>query len=235
MQAAAKRARPSSSDTEHEPPQAKARLMPPPPPRPPSRALACTPRHKQRQTEAVKVLNLFNTDEYTIHLSEHSPSNLLHIWLQREQDTCLFSVRLVGNVDHPDQHVGIGLADLLSHSLWAKISYDHKDDMQTCDWTARGAVHVVVPVTTSPAAVRKVVEALYSGSIDLGDDAEEILLLASAMQVVQCGGCAVLCCSAALMSRLLLDECSLCRQSPLQQKIASSTAQLWREVTAILS
>ena len=220
MQAAAKRARPSSSDTEHEPPQAKARLMPPPPPRPPSRALACTPRHKQRQTEAVKVLNLFNTDEYTIHLAEHSPSNLLHIWLQREQDICLFSVRLVGDVDHPDQHVGIGLADLLSHSLWAKISYDHKDDMQTCDWTARGAVHVVVPVTTSPAAIRKVVQALYSGKIDLGDDAEEILLLASAMQVIQQGCCAVLCCAvlccAALMLRLFLDECSICRQSPLQ-------------------
>ncbi|DBA85351.1 TPA: hypothetical protein ACH3X2_006032 [Trebouxia sp. C0005] len=182
-QAAAKRARPSSSDTEHEPPQARPRLMPPPPPRLPSQAVARPPRHKQRQTEAVKVLNLFNTDEYTIHLAEHSPSNLLHIWLQREQDTCLFSVRLVGDVDHPHQHVGIGLADLLSHSLWAKISYDHKDDMQTCDWTAGGAVHVVVPVTTSPAAVRKVVQALYSGKIHLGDDAEEILLLASAMQV----------------------------------------------------
>lgn len=182
-QAAPKRARPSSSDTEHQPPQARARLMPPPPPRPSSKALAHMPRHKQHQTEALKVLNLYNTDEYTIHLAEHSPSNLLHIWLQREQDTCLFSVRLVGDVDQPDQHVGIGLADLLSHSLWAKISYDHKDDMQTCGWTARGAVHVVVPVTSSPAAVRKVVQALYSGKIHLGDDAEDILLLASAMQI----------------------------------------------------
>ncbi|KAL0049925.1 hypothetical protein WJX82_000858 [Trebouxia sp. C0006] len=83
-QASAKRARPSSSDTEHELPQARPRLMPPPPPCPPSQALARMPRHKQRQTEAVKVLNLFNTDEYTIHLAEHSPSNLLHIWLQQE-------------------------------------------------------------------------------------------------------------------------------------------------------
>ena len=96
--------------------------------------------------------------------------------------------------------MGIGLADLLSHSLWAKISYDHKDDMQTCAWTAAGgAVHVVVPVTTSPAGVRKVVQALYSGKIDLGDDAEEILLLASAMQVIQHGVCAVLCCAVLLL------------------------------------
>ncbi|DBA94984.1 TPA: hypothetical protein ACH3X1_002509 [Trebouxia sp. C0004] len=182
-QATAKRVRPSSSDTEHEPPQARPRLMPPLPPRPPSQALANTPRHKQCQTESTKVLDLFNTDEYTVYLAQHSPSNLLHIWLQREQDTCLFSVRLIGDVADPDQHVGIGLADLLSHSLWAKISYDHKDDMQTCDWTARGAVHVVVPVCTSPAAVRKVVQALYSGKIHLADDAEEILLLASAMQI----------------------------------------------------
>ena len=188
--------------------------MPPPPPSLPSQALAHTPRLKQRQTEAAKVLNLLNTDEYTIHLAKHLPSNLLHIWLQREQDTCLFSVRLVGDVDHPDQHVGIGLADLLSASLWAKISYDHKDDMQTCDWTARGAVHVVVPVSTSPAAVRKVVQALYSGKIHLGDDAEEILLLASAMQVIQHGGwavlcCAVLCCAVLCCAALLL----ICRES----------------------
>ena len=55
--------------------------------------------------------------------------------------------------------------------------------MQTCDWTSGGPVHVVAPVCTSPAAVKKVVQALYSGKIHLGDDAEEILLLASAMQV----------------------------------------------------
>jgi len=40
-----------------------------------------------------------------------------------------------------------------------------------------------------------VVQALYSGKIHLGNDAEEILLLASAMQVIQNGGCAVLCCA----------------------------------------
>lgn len=35
---------------------------------------------------------------------------------------CLELVRLIGDLDHPDQHVGIGLADLLSHSLWAQVS-----------------------------------------------------------------------------------------------------------------
>ena len=96
---------------------------------------------------------------------------------------CLFSVRLIGDSDRPHEHVGIGLADLLSHSLWAQTSYDHKDDMQTRDWTTGGPVHVVLPVRTSPDAVRKIVQALYSGKILLGDDAEEILILASAMQV----------------------------------------------------
>ena len=96
---------------------------------------------------------------------------------------CLFSVRLIGDSDRPHEHVGIGLADLLSHSLWAQTSYDHKDDMQTRDWTTGGPVHVVLPVCTSPDAVRKIVQAVYSGKILLGDDAEEILILASAMQV----------------------------------------------------
>lgn len=96
---------------------------------------------------------------------------------------CLFSVRLVGDLSRPHEHVGIGLADLMSHSLWAKTSYDHKDDMRTRDWTSGGPVHVVMPVRTSPEAVRKIVQALYSGKILLGDDAEEILILASAMQV----------------------------------------------------
>lgn len=92
-------------------------------------------------------------------------------------------MRLIGDLDHPDLHVGIGLADLLSHSLWAKISYDLKDDMRTCDWTSGRPVHVAVPVCTSPDVVRKIVQALYSGKIHLGDDAEEVLILASAMQV----------------------------------------------------
>ena len=107
----------------------------------------------------------------------------MRTWLQREQDTCLFNVRLIGDLDHPDQHVGIGLADLLSHILWAKVSYDHKHDMRTCDWTCGGPVHAAVPVRTSPDVVRKTVQGLYSGKIHLGDDAEEVLILASAMQV----------------------------------------------------
>ncbi|KAL3163264.1 hypothetical protein ABBQ32_009661 [Trebouxia sp. C0010 RCD-2024] len=96
---------------------------------------------------------------------------------------CLFSVRLIGDSSRPHDHVGIGLADLLSHSLWAQTSYDRKDDMQTRDWTTGGPVHVILPVRTSPGAVRKMVQALYSGKILLGDDAEEILILASAMQI----------------------------------------------------
>ncbi len=131
-------------------------------------------------------------------LTDHPTSTtLLGTWLQREQDTCLFNVRLIGDLDYPDQHVGIGLADLLSHSLWAKISYDCKDDMKTCHWTSGGPVHVAVPVRTSPHAVRKVVQALYGGTIHLGNDAEEVLILASAMQV-----CTHLC------SRLLPDSLS---------------------------
>ena len=130
------------------------------------------------------MLNLFNTNACTINLTDHPTSNaLLRTWLDREQDTCLFRIRLVGDLDHADQHVGIGLPDLLSHSLWAKISYDHKDDMSTCYWTCDGPVHVALPVITSPAAVRKVVESLYSSKILLSDDTEDILALASAMQV----------------------------------------------------
>lgn len=119
-----------------------------------------------------------------MHLTDHPTSQaLLKSWLQAEQDTCLFSVRLIGDLDHPDQFVGIGLASLLRHSLWAQASYDHKDDMRTHDWTCEGPVHVAVPVCTSPDVVRKTVQGLYSGKIHLGDDAEEVLILASAMQV----------------------------------------------------
>lgn len=182
-QAAIKRAWGSSSDKEHEHPRTRPRLQPPHPTHTHTQPLAHTLRHQQCQTKATHVLGLINMDEATMHLADHAPSSLLPLWLQREQDTCLFSIRLIGDLDHPDQHLGIGLADLLSHSLWARISYDLKDDMQTCDWASGGAVNVVLPVCTSPAAVKKVVQSLYSGKIHLGDDAEEILLLASAMQV----------------------------------------------------
>lgn len=55
--------------------------------------------------------------------------------------------------------------------------------METCDGTCRGPVHVAVPVRTSSDAVRMIVQALYSCKIHLGDDAQEVLILASAMQV----------------------------------------------------
>ena len=185
LQATAKRTRPSSSHRDLQPTQRpRTHRQQLTPSISSSQVFAQTIRQTQYQTLAPQALNLFNTSACTIDLTDHPISNtLLRTWLQREQDTCLFNVRLIGDLDHPDQHVGIGLADLLSHSLWAQVSYDHKDDMRTCDWTCGGPVHVAVPVRTSPDAVRKIVKALYSGKIQLGDDTEEVLSLASAMQV----------------------------------------------------
>ena len=109
-----------------------------------------TLRQTQHQSHAPQALNLYNISACTMDLTHHPTSDtLLRTWLWREQDTCLFNVRLIGDLDYPDQHVGIGLADLLSHSLWAKISYDRKDDMKTFDWTCGGPVHAAVPVLLS--------------------------------------------------------------------------------------
>lgn len=184
LQAATKQAHTSSNASkDYQPLHTRACIHPQQPTPSSSHTPAHTLRHKQHQSHTAQVLNLFNMNESTVCLADHHTSSLLHIWHRREQDTRIFNIRLIGDLDQSDQHVGIGLADLLSHSLWAKISYDHKDDMQTCDWASGGPVHVVLPVCTSPAAVREVVQALFSGMIHLGDDAEEILLLASAMQV----------------------------------------------------
>lgn len=44
-------------------------------------------------------------------------------------------------------------------------------------------METILPVCTPPAVVKKLVEALYSGYIDLQQDVEQVLVLANCMQV----------------------------------------------------
>ena len=44
-------------------------------------------------------------------------------------------------------------------------------------------IETILPVRTCPAVVRRLVEALYAGTIELPEDVEQMLVLANCMQV----------------------------------------------------
>lgn len=66
--------------------------------------------------------------------------------------------------------------DLITHSPCAAAPI-RQTGMQT------SGLNTILPVCTPPAVVRKLVEALYSGCIELQEDVEQILVLANCMQV----------------------------------------------------
>ena len=152
--------------------------------------LGSNQRHKLRlkqadnQTVYLSTLELCNTPRCKLQLQGHSPSESLYkTWQQYEKNTTLFPVILIGNALWPNDTVSIGLADLLSHSRWAQKSYSNQDSLDTTQWTEQPPVKVVLPIRTASKVVRKVVAALYSGHLHIGDEAEEMLMLANHLQV----------------------------------------------------
>lgn len=101
---------------------------------------------------------------------------LLQTWQEHEQDPAVCGARLIGDAQKPDDYVGVVVHDLISSSAWAAARL-RRSDMQN------SGIGTIVPVCTSAAVVKRLVEALYSGHIELQEDVEQLLVLANCMQV----------------------------------------------------
>ena len=85
-------------------------------------------------------------------------------------------VCLIGDAQQPDEYIGVGVHEMVAHSPWAAARL-HQTQMQPSGLAA------IVPICSPVAAVKKLVEVLYSGFITLQEDAEQTLNLANCMQV----------------------------------------------------
>ena len=103
-----------------------------------------------------------------------------------KQDPVQFEVRLIGNAAEPSLFACIRETELQAYSLWG-AAHSRLTEMQN------GGVTAIVPVRTSQTVVHKLAEAFYSGFIELGDDVEELLVLANSMQVIFCHALSDIC------------------------------------------
>ena len=101
---------------------------------------------------------------------------LLQTWQEHEQNPAVCGARLIGDAQKPDEYVGVVVHDLISSSAWAAARL-RQSDMQN------SGIGTVVPVCTPPAVVRQLVQALYSGHVELQEDVEPLLVLANCIQV----------------------------------------------------
>lgn len=101
---------------------------------------------------------------------------VLHMWQEHQHNSAVCNARLIGDTQKPDEYVGIATSDLIAHSAWAAARL-RQTDMLT------SGMEAVLPVRTSPAVVRKLVESLYTGTVKLQEDVEQMLVLANCMQV----------------------------------------------------
>ena len=125
---------------------------------------------------------------------------LLQTWQEHEQNPAVCGTRLIGDTQQPDEYVGVVVHDLISHSAWAAARL-RQSDMQS------SGIGTIVPVRTSAAVVRRLVEALYSGHIELQEDVEQLLVLANCMQVGLLI-CSTDCCYLPLAASVSLQRCS---------------------------
>ena len=100
---------------------------------------------------------------------------MLASWQDNQHDDILYSVRLVGDSEQPGSWTAIALDYLTCHSEWAAVR--NATTLQTS-----GTI-TVLPVYTAPEIVRKVIESLYSGFLELSCDVEQIPLMADCLQV----------------------------------------------------
>ena len=91
-------------------------------------------------------------------------------------DPELVMVNLIGDAAQPETVNRIEQGRLIAHSQWGAARSRHSEMLN-------GGVNAVVPVRTSHAVVHKLAKALHSGFVQLGDDIEELLVLANSMQV----------------------------------------------------
>lgn len=110
-------------------------------------------------------------------LAGHRPFPQHHqTWLEQQHNPMVCSLRLIGDTSQPEDYVGVGMQELITHSPWAAAR------LRQCDMQTSGQ-ETVVPICTPASVVKKLVEALYTGFIELQHDVEQMLVLANCLQV----------------------------------------------------
>ena len=105
-------------------------------------------------------------------------SQLVKNWTEHHNDLALCGIQLVADTRQPEACVGVD-PDLFSkHSHWAEVR-------------SRTQLHiseafVECPLRVAPGLLYKMIKSFYSGSLELSEDAEQMLRLANCLQVGSC-------------------------------------------------
>lgn len=143
----------------------------------PSRSLSAEPQATRQTEREFQQLSHDSFPPLNIPLSDNRPYTQEHqMWQQRFRERTLYGIRLIGDQRCPDEWVAVAAIDLVCHSNWAEAL--HNQDALHGD--------MLLPVCTSTAVVKKLVEALYTGFVDLATDSEQVLVIADALQVRGC-------------------------------------------------
>ena len=119
----------------------------------------------------------------SLPLAKHKPgSAVIKFWRANHQNPALYNLRLIGDAQQqPGESVGIGTQDLMIHSAWAASILPTTDTNRP---VSTNGVDILLPVKTPASVVSKMVESLHSGTISLGhENVEQMLMLSHAMKV----------------------------------------------------
>ena len=119
----------------------------------------------------------------SLPLAKHKPgSAVIKFWRANHQNPALYNLRLIGDAQQqPGESVGIGTEDLMIHSAWAASILPTADTNRP---VSTNGVDILLPVKTRASVVSKMVESLHSGTISLGhENVEQMLMLSHAMKV----------------------------------------------------
>ena len=122
------------------------------------------------------VLTSSSIPPVTLQLQINPGKGSLQTWQDNQTNQMFYPARLIGDAQHPERFVGISVHDLVSHSHWAAAKLQQPG-------TQPSNLQITLPVCTKQGTVYKLVQALYSGVLLLGDDTEQILMLAHSIQV----------------------------------------------------
>ncbi|KAL0042748.1 hypothetical protein WJX79_009431 [Trebouxia sp. C0005] len=119
----------------------------------------------------------------SLRLAKHKPNSaVIKFWKVYYQNFAVYNLQLIGDAQQqPGESVGIGTQDLMIHSAWAASLLPTTD---TSRQASANRIDMLLPVKTPASVVSKMVESLHSGTLSLGhENVEQMLVLSHAMKV----------------------------------------------------
>ncbi|DBA72454.1 TPA: hypothetical protein ACH3X2_010479 [Trebouxia sp. C0005] len=177
-------AQPSNHSQHQHPPQSSAA------PKPAAQAQAAPtpaaplPVSAQQDTYPVLLqLDARMAPAVSLRLAKHKPNSaVIKFWKVYYQNFAVYNLQLIGDAQQqPGESVGIGTQDLMIHSAWAASLLPTTD---TSRQASANRIDMLLPVKTPASVVSKMVESLHSGTLSLGhENVEQMLVLSHAMKV----------------------------------------------------